>query len=77
MDRVPYPIRNRSQESMNEEGYMIQLSTDDVNLLHHCVEETLKYWPGAPARPAEEQEHLWYLRDSMYRMVLETKFNNS
>jgi len=23
-----------------------------------------------------EQEHLWYLRDSLYRMILEYKFEN-
>jgi hypothetical protein len=62
---------------MNEEGYMVQLSTEDVNLLHHCIEETLKYWPGAPARPVEEQEHLWYLRDSLYRMMLDYTYNKN
>ena len=62
---------------MNEERYMVELTVDDVHLLHHCIEETIKNWPGSPARPVEEQEHLWYLRDSMYRMVLEYRFNNS
>ena len=77
MDIIPYPIRNRPQESMNEERYMVELTHEDVHLLHHCIEETIKNWPGSPARPVEEQEHLWYLRDSMYRMLLEYRFNNS
>ena len=65
---------------MNEEfhaDYHVALTADDVTLLHHCIEETIKNWPGSPARPWGEQEHLWYLRDSMYRMILETRFNNS
>ena len=62
---------------MNEERYMVELTAGDVHLLYHCVEETIKNWPGSPARPIEEQEHLWYLRDSMYRMLLEYRFNNS
>lgn len=57
--------------------YTVSLSAEDVNLLHHCIEETIKHWPGSPARPWGEQEHLWYLRDSMYRMMLETRFNRS
>lgn len=62
---------------MNKEpDYTVDLTIEDINLLHHCVEETIKYWPGAPARPYEEQEHLWYLRDLMYRMILEHRFNN-
>jgi len=64
-------------EEFNEADYNVTLSAADVNLLHHCISETIKNWPGAPARPWEEQEHLWHLRDSMYRMILETRYNNS
>ncbi|AOV59341.1 hypothetical protein N231010_118 [Synechococcus phage S-CAM4] len=32
-------------------------------------------WEGFPARPAEEQEHLWVMRDSLFRMMLDYKFN--
>ena len=59
-----------------ELDYQVDLKIEDIYLLHHCVEETFKNWPGAPARPAEEQEHLRYLRDSMYRMILEYRFDN-
>ena len=63
---------------MNREpDYTVDLTIDDVKVLHHCVVETIKNWPGSPARPVEEQEHLWYLRDSMYRMLLEYRFNHS
>ena len=44
---------------MNEEedyDYTVSVQIEDIKLLHHCVKETIKYWPGAPARPYEEQE---------------------
>ncbi len=64
---------------MNEDpgyDYSVDLTIEDIKLMYHCVQETIKYWPGAPARPYEEQEHLWYLRDSLYRMILEYRFEN-
>ena len=36
--------------------------------------ETIRLWPGAPARPYEEQEHLRILRDELYKGVLDYKF---
>ena len=56
--------------------YQINLKIGDIRLLHHCVLQTIKYWPGAPARPHEEQEHLWYMRDSLQRIMLDYNFNN-
>jgi len=44
--------------------------------LHHCVLKRIENWEGSPARHPTEQEHLWYLRDSLYRMILEYKFEN-
>jgi len=61
---------------MEEEyDYQISLNIEDIRLMHHCVQETIRLWPGAPARPVEEQEHLRYLRDSMYRMMLDYSFH--
>ena len=60
-----------------EPDYTVFMQIEDVHLLHHCVKETIEKWPGSPARPAEEQEHLWQVRDWLYRMILEHKFNNS
>ena len=61
---------------MKEYDYQASLTIDDIKLLHHCVVKRLEMWEGSPARPPEEQEHLWYLRDSFYRMVLEYSFEN-
>ena len=67
---------------MNEENnelefdYQVNLRIEDIHLLHHCIIKRIEKWEGSPSRPAEEQEHLWYLRDSMYRMILEYRFDN-
>ena len=63
---------------MNEEefqyDYQIKLKIEDIRLLHHCVIKRLEKWEGFPARPAEEQEHLWYMRDSLYRIILDYSY---
>jgi hypothetical protein len=59
----------------NQPDYTVSLTIEDVRLLHHSVTETIRLWPGAPARPHEEQEHLWFMRDSLYRIMLDYRFN--
>jgi|TARA_B100000530_G_scaffold76589_1_gene45868 hypothetical protein len=54
--------------------YEVRLKIEDVRLLHYCVMETIRTWPGAPRRPVEEQEHLIYLRDSLQRMKFDYNF---
>ena len=44
---------------------------EDVILLHHCVSEFLRLWPGSPARPAEEQERLKALKSALYGAILD------
>jgi|TARA_B100001059_G_C17772391_1_gene549207 hypothetical protein len=60
-----------------EADYTVNLRIEDIRLLHHCVIKRLEMWEGSPARPAEEQEHLWYMRNSLYRMILDYQFNES
>lgn len=52
-------------------GFQIDFTDDEVRTMYYAVEEALKAWPGTPARPADEQEKLYMLRDSFYRMILE------
>jgi hypothetical protein len=54
--------------------YQVNLRIEDIRLLQYCVDETIRTWPGAPRRPAEEQEHLRYLRDSLFRMIMDYNF---
>ena len=61
---------------MNKEpDYSVNLTIEDIRLLHHCVIKRLEMWEGSPARPPEEQEHLWMMRNSLYRMMLDYQFN--
>ena len=61
---------------MNQEpDYTVDLTIEDIRLLHQCVIKRLEMWEGSPARPPEEQEHLWYMRDSLYRMILDYQFH--
>lgn len=62
-------------DDFTDMGFMVELTDDEVRLLLHCVSETLKNWPGTPARPREEQEMLWNLKDNFFRMVLEMQFD--
>jgi len=66
---------NPSTNMNKEPDYSIDLRIEDIRLLHHCVIKRLERWEGFPARPAEEQEHLWVMRDSLFRMMLDYKFN--
>ena len=58
---------------MNDDlmGFQIELTDDEVRTLLYAVNEALRIWPGAPARPIEEQEQLQKLKDSFFRMSLE------
>ena len=57
-----------------EPDYTVGLTIQDVRLLHHCAMKRIETWEGSPARHPMEQEHLWYLRDSLQRIMLEYKF---
>ena len=62
-------------EDEQDFDYQVNLRIEDIRLLQYCVNETLRTWPGAPARPVEEQEHLRYMRDSLFRMIMDYNFN--
>lgn len=56
--------------------YTFDMAIEDVRLLHQCVEYRIKYWEGSPARPAEEQEALWRMRDGLKAALLDYTFHN-
>ena len=59
-----------------EENYILDVSIEDVHLLYDCVVRRIETWEGHPSRHPSEQEHLYYLKDWLYRLILEYKFNN-
>ena len=64
-------------DEFNEMGFMVELTDHEINTLLYAVGEALRVWPGSPARPAEEQEELRMLRDSFFRMKLESVWERS
>jgi len=63
-----------NDEDFPEYDFQVNLTIEDIYLLHQCVVKRIQLWEGSPSRPADEQEHLWYLRDSLYRMILEHQY---
>ena len=61
----------------NEEqmGFHVEITDEHVKVLHYAVSEAIRVWPGSPARPAEEQETLLFLKDRLFRMVLEANLD--
>lgn len=57
---------------MRDENYFIDLNIADVYLLYSCVCKRIETWPGGDPT---EQEHLFELKDRLYRCVLDYKFN--
>jgi len=55
--------------------YTVDLSIEQIRLMYDCVNYRIKYWEGSPARPAEEQQKLWKVRDSLYAMILDYTFH--
>ena len=68
------PLLTSMENEESSFGY--EWTIHDIYLLYHCVCETIRTWPGSPQRPAEEQEHLYILRDELYKGVLDYKFHH-
>ena len=64
---------NNEQEGYD---YTFDMRIEDIRLLHQCIEYRIRYWEGSPARPAEEQEQLWRLRDGLKAALLDYTFHN-
>ncbi len=59
--------------SIMEDPIIYSLETDihGMRQLKSAIEYLIQVWPGSPARPAEEQEMLWSIRDQCSRIELE------
>lgn len=56
-----------------EEEWMLtmHMGIDEVRMLYDHICYSIKIWPGAPARPAEEQEYLQILKTRLFAMIME------
>ena len=55
----------------------LTLNIEATKLLYDHFLYSIKMWPGAPARPPEEQEFLMQLKHQMFAMILEHNFHNN
>ena len=44
---------------------------NEARALYSTIQYAIQMWPGAPARPAEEQEFLFMMRDRMFMIIME------
>ena len=60
---------------MSEElGFQVDLTDQDIRDLYYAVSEALRVWPGAPARPYDEQIRLMEMKEDLFRMILQMTF---
>jgi len=63
-------------EEQDCDMYEFSLDINGVHLFKGVIDYAIEKWPGAPQRPAQEQEFLWAMRDEVNRCILEHNFNN-
>ena len=56
---------------MEDNEYSLVADIHGMRQLKSAIEYLIEVWPGAPLRPAEEQEMLWSIRDQCSRIELE------
>ena len=64
-------------EETQDYEFQLYINIDEVRMLYNHVNYAIETWPGSPARPAEEQEELCYLRDQLFRMIAQMSFEQS
>tara|TARA_A200000159_G_scaffold55428_1_gene51313 strand:- start:34258 stop:34467 length:210 start_codon:yes stop_codon:yes gene_type:complete len=59
-----------------EEFYCeFKMGIRELRALYSHLEYAIKMWPGAPARPYEEQEFLDHLKKQTFAMITEYNFH--
>ena len=56
--------------------FQIEMTTEEVRALYYSVSEALRLWPGAPQRPAEEQDLLMSIKVVLFAMLMDVNFEN-
>lgn len=62
-----------------EDAWMMSFDLDihAVRSLHNSLNYYLQIWPGSPARPADEQEFLRYMRNKLFMGLTDYNFYNN
>jgi len=57
-------------------SYNINLNQQGMRMLYDHLCYSIEVWPGAPRRPAEEQDMLKTLKMQVFASLLENNFEN-
>ena len=63
-------------EDHNEETFEFSFDINGIRAMRSAIDYLIQVWPGAPARPTEEQEFLWHMRDQLAKCQMEHSFHN-
>ncbi len=65
-------------ETNNPEDWRAQFELDinAVRMMRDHLNYAIQMWPGAPARPHQEQEFLLKIRDQMSAMAMDYSFEH-
>ena len=66
-----YNLYTKLMEEVNQDEYSITTDINGIRGLKSAIEYLIQVWPGSPARPAQEQELLWTIRDTCTKCELE------
>ena len=50
------------------------MNIHQLRALYDTICYSIQMWPGAPARPAEEQEFLLVMKERLFTMIMEHNF---
>ena len=59
-----------------EDGFQLDFDIHSIRALKSVIDYAIETWPGAPKRPYDEQEFLWFMRDLLNKCVMEHSFHN-
>ena len=60
-----------SEIDPNLPTYQIGMTPEGVYTMYYAVEQAIRYWPGSPQRPIEEQEVLYELKNVLFALKME------
>ena len=63
-------------DNQNTERYELHFDIDGIRQLKSMVDYMIETWPGAPKRPAQEQEYMWHIRDLLNMCMMEHNFRH-
>ena len=66
----------QNNDNNNEEWEVtLTFNIDTLRALNYHLDYAILMWPGAPARPTEEQEFLRQLKYSIYGAIMDHNFH--